>query len=69
MTGILILLGMKGILWKILFKVMFAKKLEGQHFFPAQPCALHWPPSRAGQKKLIRPARQGREGRQGSPAL
>jgi hypothetical protein len=32
MTGILILLGMNVILWKILVKLMFAKKLAGQNF-------------------------------------
>ncbi len=30
MSGILIVLGMNGILWKILVKLMFAKTLAGQ---------------------------------------
>jgi hypothetical protein len=34
MTGILIVLGMNGILWKILVKLMFAKTLAGQKFLP-----------------------------------
>jgi hypothetical protein len=34
MTGILILLGMNVILWKILVKLMFAKKLAGQNVLP-----------------------------------
>jgi hypothetical protein len=34
MTGILILFGMDVILWKILVKVMLAKKLAGQKILP-----------------------------------
>jgi hypothetical protein len=39
MTGILILLGMNVILWKILVKLMFAKKLAGQNFLPCRALA------------------------------
>ncbi len=38
MTGILILLGMNVILWKILVKLMFAKKLARQGGKAALPC-------------------------------
>jgi hypothetical protein len=39
MTGILILLGMNIILWKILVKLMFAKQLAGQNFLPCPALA------------------------------
>ncbi len=43
MTGILILLGMNVILWKILVKVMFAEKLAGQGKKINSPCRA-WQP-------------------------
>ncbi len=63
MTGILILLGMNVILWKILVKLMFAKKLAGQNFLP---CPGR-PAGQAGQGKKNKFALQGRAG-QGSRA-
>jgi hypothetical protein len=63
MTGTLIHLGMNVILWKILVKVMFAKKLAGQNFLPCPALcpALVALQGRAGQGRAA--------GQQGSPAL
>jgi hypothetical protein len=41
MTGILILLGMNVILWKILVQLMFTKKVSRAKFF-ALPCDGLW---------------------------
>jgi hypothetical protein len=56
MTGTLIHLGMNVILWKILVKVMFAKKLAGQNFLPCPAlAALQGQQGRA--KKINSPCR------------
>jgi hypothetical protein len=62
MTGILIVVGMNVILWKILVKLMFAKTLAGQKFLPCPalcPALTALQGKQGKTKKINSPCRAG----------